>query len=143
MKGLNMELPVLYCLLSGSALTDIYRHKILNRWLLAGVCMGLALSFFGEGQDPFYMKLLRASITLLCLIPVYALGGLGGGDIKLFAVTAMFLNKNELIAAVVVSFVIAAFMGILKIIKNKKPYQTINFAVPVLISVLLITKTSL
>lgn len=105
--------------------------------------MGLALSFFGEGQDPFYMKLIRASITLLCLIPVYALGGLGGGDIKLFAVTAMFLNKNELIAAVVVSFVIAAFMGILKIIKNKKPYQTINFAVPVLISVLLITKTSL
>ena len=138
-----MELAVLYCLLSGSALTDIYRHKILNRWLLAGVFMGLVLSFFGEIQDPLYMKLLRASITLLCLIPVYAMGGLGGGDIKLFAVTAMFLNKNELIAVVVVSFFIAAFMGILKIIKNKKPYQTINFAVPMLISVLLITKTSL
>ncbi|WP_026495417.1 prepilin peptidase [Butyrivibrio sp. WCD3002] len=138
-----MEIPVLYCLLSGSAFTDIYRHKILNYWLLFGAVVGTLLSFFGQSQDPFYMKLLRAIITLICLLPVYIIGGLGGGDLKLLAVTAMFLGYEEIIAVIICSFVIAAFLGILKAIKYRSINQTIHFALPVLISVLLITKTSL
>ena len=76
---------------------------------------------------------------LLVLLPVYLIRGIGGGDLKLFAVLSMFLSSGELIGSVIIAFFIAAFIGIIKLFISKKIPCTIHFAVPILISVLLVT----
>ncbi|MBE5844776.1 MAG: prepilin peptidase [Butyrivibrio sp.] len=136
-----MEIPILYCLVSGSALTDLLRQKIFNKWLITGACLGIVIAIFIPGPDLLWMKLMRVLITLLTLIPVYKVGGLGAGDIKLFMVIALFLSKEELIAAIVVAFAIGAVLGIIKMLVNKSFGQTIHFALPIMISVLLVTNT--
>ncbi len=136
-----MAIPILYCLVSGSAITDLCRQKIFNKWLLLGVLGGIATAFIDVSPEPLFMKLIRAAVMLIAMLPVYKLGGLGAGDIKLFMVIALFLSSEELLSAVVLSFVIGAIIGIIKIVLEKSFRQTIHFALPILISVLLVTNT--
>ncbi len=137
-----MELSLLYCLVSGSALTDLYKSKIFNNWLLIGVIGAAALSIAGFSQEPMTTKLLRAAATLIFLIPVYAMGGLGAGDVKLFSVIALFLSWHELLMVMIISFVIGAVIGLLKVAASRNIKDTIHFALPMLISVILVTNTN-
>jgi prepilin peptidase CpaA len=102
---------------------------------------GIAATLAGVCSEPLLIKLIRAALTLILLIPVYKIGGLGAGDIKLFAVVALFLSNEEMITAIVIAFVIGAILGIFKIALKKSFGQTIHFALPILISVLLVTNT--
>lgn len=136
-----MEIPILYCLVSGSALTDLYRHKIFNKWLMICSVACFAAAMAGWSEELLWMKLIRAGVTLVLLLPVYKLGGLGGGDVKLFSVIALLLSGEELVSVIILSFVIGAVEGIIKILKNRSLNQTIHFALPMLISVLLVTGT--
>ena len=134
-----MELSILYFLVSGSAITDLYKNKIFNRWLLLGVAGAVVASAFGWSSDPPALKILRAFLTLILLIPVYAVGGLGGGDVKLFCVIALFLTGQELIYMMIMSFMMGAVIGLIKIVRDKNIAQTIHFAIPMLVSTLLVT----
>ena len=134
-----MELSMLYFLVSGSAITDLYKNKIFNRWLLLGVAGAVVTSAFGWSSDPAALKILRAFLTLILLLPVYAVGGLGGGDVKLFCVIALFLTGQELIYMMIMSFMMGAVIGLIKIVRDKNIAQTIHFAIPMLVSTLLVT----
>ena len=135
-----MTTSILYCLVTGSAITDVYKNKIFNVWLLCGFVTGVALSFFGAGNDQSILLLiLRAAITFLLLLPVYLIKGIGGGDLKLLTSISIFLSTEEMISIVVIAFFIGAFFGLIKVIKKKNLHQTIHFALPILISTLLVT----
>ena len=135
-----MTIPILYCLVVGSAITDILKSKIFNGWLLLGCMARLFLCLFGNGiQETPFWPMARACLMLLVLLPVYLIRGIGGGDLKLFAVLSMFLSSGELVSSVIIAFFIAAFIGIFKAFISKKTPCTIHFAVPILISVLLVT----
>ena len=136
-----METSILYFLVSGSAVTDLWRHKIFNKWLGFCALCAIAATLAGTCHEPLWIKLLRAFATLLLLIPVYKIGGLGAGDIKLFTVIALLLSNEELITAIIIAFVIGACLGIIKTVYKKSFGQTIHFALPIMISVLLVTNT--
>ena len=136
-----MELSMLYFLVSGSAITDLYRKKIFNKWLIAGIFCAVIATFAGWSSEPFLQKTMRAVFTLILLLPVYAMGGLGAGDVKLFTVMAFFLSQQELLSVIIISFVIGAVIGLVKAVMNRNLGETIHFAVPMLISVLLVTNT--
>ena len=129
----------MYCLISGSALTDIYKNKIFNNWILAGVICGMAVWLSAGSPEQIWMKLIRSICVLLLFLPVYLFGGIGGGDIKLFMVIAMFLNNEDLLTVIIMSFVIGAVIGVAKVISKRNLKETIHFAVPIMISVLLVT----
>ncbi|WP_026510977.1 prepilin peptidase [Butyrivibrio sp. LC3010] len=135
-----MTTSILYCLVTGSAITDVYKNKIFNVWLLCGFVTGVSLSFFGAGNDQSILFLiLRAAITFLLLLPVYLIKGIGGGDLKLLTSISIFLSTEEMISIVVIAFFIGAVFGLIKVIKKKNLHQTIHFALPILISTLLVT----
>ncbi len=136
-----MELSMLYFLVSGSAITDLYKNKIFNNWLLIGVIGAAVASIAGWSAEPLWSRLIRSILTILLLCPVYLAGGLGGGDVKLFAVTALFLSSNELLYVLILSFVIGAVIGLIKVVSKKEFSKTIHFAIPMLISTLLVTNT--
>ncbi len=86
--------------------------------------------------------IIQAALITMILFPVYLVKGIGGGDLKLFTVISIFLPMGEMIGCLLGSFVIGTFMGIIKIIITGKPKQTIHFAVPILISIILVTRSS-
>ncbi len=135
-----MEIPILYCLVSGSALTDVYKQKIFNQWLALFGMLGIICAATNY-YEPMWYKLFRSAVVLVILQPLYKMKGLGAGDVKLFMVVALFLGKEELWCAMILSFIIAAVLGIVKVIIKRDLHQTIHFAIPILISVILVTNS--
>lgn len=138
-----MTLSILYCLTAGSAITDILKNKIFNKWLLLGGLAGMINCFAGKETGRSLTEIIiQAALITMILFPVYLVKGIGGGDLKLFTVISIFLPMGEMIGCLLGSFVIGTFMGIIKIIITGKPKQTIHFAVPILISIILVTRSS-
>ena len=135
-----MTIPIIYCLALGSAITDILKNKIFNEWLLLGCMAKIVLLFTGTGmQEMILMPVLKAGMTLILLFPIYYIRGIGGGDVKLFAVLSMFLSSGELVSSVMIAFFIAAVFGIIKLFIIKKLPCKVHMAVPIMISIMLIT----
>ena len=134
-----MTIPILYCLVSGSAITDILKNKIFNVWLLLGCMARMVICIADSHTEGAFLLLAKAGITILLLLPVYMIRGIGGGDIKLFAVLSMFLSSGEFISSVIIAFFIAAVFGMTKMLMKKNAECTIHMAVPILISVLTVT----
>lgn len=137
-----MTMSILYCLVSGSAITDLLKHRIFNLWILINGMLCVFAAILCRDASITY-GFCRMFVTFLMLLPIYIIGGIGGGDIKLLSVIALFLQKEELITCIAVAFLIGALFGLIKVIYKRNMKQTVHFALPVLISVLLVTTNNL
>ncbi|AJG24764.1 hypothetical protein RR42_s3183 [Cupriavidus basilensis] len=90
--------------------TDFAYRKVPNAVLAATiVAIGLALAF-GPASEPvpgLGSRLLGFLVGLLVMLPVYALGRMGAGDIKFFAVTGLFTGPMGLVTVWVVGSLLA------------------------------------
>ena len=90
--------------------TDFAYRKVPNAVLVATiVAIGLALAF-GPASEPvpgLGSRLLGFLVGLLVMLPVYALGRMGAGDIKFFAVTGLFTGPMGLVTVWVVGSLLA------------------------------------
>jgi prepilin peptidase CpaA len=123
-------------LLSGSALTDLWKNKIYNAWILPGMLMGLVISTYQGGAGGLLTAILSVLVSLGILLPVYFLKGIGAGDVKLFAAVAAFLPVQAVITCIICSFLIGGVISVFVVLTKRNIRQTIHFAVPILISVL-------
>jgi prepilin peptidase CpaA len=77
----------------------------MGTWAEGGVCGSLAALGMG----------------LLCLLPIYAVGGMGAGDVKLMAgMGAWLANTNHTWQAFCVSVFVGAFMAVIMIWRSGK-----------------------
>jgi prepilin peptidase CpaA len=68
----------------------------------AGLVILFALQIFlGGGVQAPLDHLLAMGLTLLILLPLFALDMLGGGDVKLLAAVALWLGMNKLAALLI------------------------------------------
>lgn len=117
--------------------TDTKDGKIENRIILMGLFLGLTLSFGEGGMQEVLEGIKMAGIILAGLFFLFVVKGLGGGDIKLFCVLAVFFPK-QIISVVMVSFFIGAVMAIGKMLwrwlRREKVFirhETMNFSIPI------------
>jgi prepilin peptidase CpaA len=107
----RLLLPVvlLACLLASAVACDVRSRRIPNTLVLLGMLAGLLLQATvtpGAGlfSEPFgALGLLQAGagmvLGLLLLLPMYALGALGAGDVKLLAMIGTFLGPLDILGA--------------------------------------------
>jgi prepilin peptidase CpaA len=74
---------------------DVKENRIPNRLTVIGFLVALILGAFSAGGFPG-SALIGAVAALAISIPFFALGALGGGDAKLFAVAGAFLGPGGL-----------------------------------------------
>ena len=122
--------------LSGAVFTDLYKDKIYNVWVIPGLLTGLILAL-SQGTDRFLDALMGVGATFLVLMPVYLVIGISAGDVKLLLSTASFLSFQELYSCILFSFLIAGAISLVIII-FKREKKTLHFAVPVLLSAVLV-----
>lgn len=72
--------------------------------------------------------------------PMFQLGMLGAGDVKLFLLLGIFLSGRDLMEAVVYSFVVAVIFSVLKMAVNQTGIREtkIHMALSVFIGVLIV-----
>ncbi|WP_256081705.1 prepilin peptidase [Massilia sp. YIM B04103] len=150
MKALTLPalLPVLVLggLLAGAVWHDVRARRIPNQLVLWGALAGLALQATltpGAGlyAEPFGSLGLLSSayglgLGLLLLLPMYALGAMGAGDVKLMAMVGAFLGPEEIVGAAlfsmmaggVLSIVVALWQGSLRKVLGNTRVLLLNSA---------------
>lgn len=91
----------IYCfvaLLAAAVWTDLRSRRIPNALTVTAFALALLLRATA-GVSPLLSGILGAGLALLLLLPLFAVGGMGGGDAKLLiGVGALFGPKGFLIA---------------------------------------------
>ena len=122
--------------LTGAVFTDLTKDKIYNVWVVPGLLTGLIIAL-SQGTGRFIEALVATLATFLVLMPVYFLRGIAAGDVKLLLSTASFLSFQELQSCILYSFLSAGAISLV-IVVFKREKKTLHFAVPVLVSTILV-----
>jgi prepilin peptidase CpaA len=134
-----LPIVLLACLLAWAVASDVRSRRIPNKLVVLGLLAGLTLQAAvtpGAGlfSEPFgALGLLKASagmvLGLVLLLPMYALGAMGAGDVKLMAMLGAFLGPldilgaglSSVLAGGLLALLVALFQGSLrKVIANVK-----------------------
>lgn len=108
---------VLLLILLAAVYTD-YRRGCIPNWIIVfGVISGLFESFIGGGVETFLLGIVAMILPVVILYPVFMIGALGAGDLKLFSVIGSFLGIRGVLISLCIAFVIGAVISIIKIIQ--------------------------
>lgn len=96
-----MNVHVAVALLIGfvASIDDLRRRRISNWIPLAALASGLALNTVSSGWRGAVSSLLGAAAGFAVFLVFYALGGLGGGDVKLMAGFGALVGIDHLLPA--------------------------------------------
>lgn len=90
-------------LLLAACATDVRARRIPNALVLATLGAGLVRAALATAAGPYAVgvqaALLGALLGLAAWLPLYALGALGAGDVKLFAAAAAWLGPQGVLPA--------------------------------------------
>ena len=97
-----------------AAFTDIRSRHIAN-WLNAAIALGAPLFWWASGMDlwpDIAMQLGLALLTFAVLCGLFALGQMGGGDIKLLTALALWIAPFAFLQLLVLMALIGGFLTI-------------------------------
>ncbi|MTW14098.1 prepilin peptidase [Pseudoduganella eburnea] len=101
MSGLEI---ILLCLVFQAAASDLAWRRVPNVLVLTGMLLALALHWRLGGAGALLAQgLAGASIGLLLFLPLYALGGMAGGDVKLLAMAGSFVGPWQALQVALLS----------------------------------------
>ncbi len=103
-KGRIPNLLLIFMLISGEILT--------------GIC--------GKPQDMIWF-LLKSVVVVLILYPVFRIGALGAGDVKLYGICAGYLPRNKFLFFLFFSLLIAAVISLIKIMVQKSAAERFGY----------------
>lgn len=95
-----------------AAATDVGVRKIPNILTVTGFAFALFVRGL-EGSEPLVGGLLGAALGFALSFPMFAGGGMGGGDVKLLTAVGAFLAPGRFIVAFLATAIIGAVMGVI------------------------------
>jgi leader peptidase (prepilin peptidase)/N-methyltransferase len=140
--GLSLELIpalLLTILLVISVLTDIREQLILDIVTLPMLGILILAQLF-IGTEPFWYYLLGGAVgfLLLLFLAIVSKGGMGGGDIKLYAAIGVVLGPLLTVISLVLTSFVGAIVGIFLLMTGKvKKGQPIAFGPSIFVGTLI------
>ena len=132
MKGISC---VLVALLFVAFICDMKTDKVPNKLILSGYGIGVVNFVLRYGPFGILFAVAAVLAVLLCLIPVYRIGGLGGGDCKMLAWMVLFLEPEMLPECYFFIFLCGGIIAIIKIVLKKG--RTFHFTIAALFGVMM------
>lgn len=115
----NWHVKLVSIILIVAAYIDGKQLRVPNWITYPMVLSGLAYCTWVGGLSGFGMGLVGMAVGLLCLLPLYAVGGMGAGDVKLMAGVGAWLGWKVTIYAFGVSTVVGAAMAVIMVLRKK------------------------
>lgn len=108
-----------------SAFADLKTDRIPNGFLLLGFLIGLSGSLC-TGRD--ILEILGSvSLAFLLLYPLYKIGAMGAGDVKLFLMIGSFSTAKELLLILVGAFAIGAGFSLMKLLVERNGRERLYY----------------
>jgi prepilin peptidase CpaA len=127
-------------ILLGAVCTDLYSFRIPNWLILSGFISGIGCQLIWPGTQLLYENIAAAFLTIVFLIPLFRLRVIGGGDVKLFGVCALFTGFPRIGYIILYAFLAGGILSIFYlayrrvISKNNRHKKTvIHFSIPIFI----------
>ncbi|MBV2134521.1 prepilin peptidase [Pseudomonas sp. MAP12] len=108
-----MLIFVVSALLLGAVIYDIVSHRLPNYYLLLGLIVGFAWQAWTAGWGGVISGGAGLLTGFALFFPLYALGGMAAGDVKLMAVVGSFLGVTGTLWAGAYSLMVGSILGIL------------------------------
>ena len=132
-----VRIGCLGCVLLRAVYTDVKTGKIENGNVLIGFMIGIILSCIEHGGSGLAESLKMAFVTLVALIFLFIIKGLGAGDIKLFCVLAAFYPR-QIVSVIITAFFMGGAIGVGRMvyrwIRKQRVYifrEKMNFSIPI------------
>ena len=113
---------ILTCLLSLAVWWDFKTHRIPNKLILLGMCLGSIFSILPNGVG-WLNALLGWSVGLVVFMPFYLLRVLGAGDVKLLATVGAFMGYPAVLLVALFSCLAGGFLSILIALHQRQLIQ--------------------
>jgi prepilin peptidase CpaA len=127
---MSMELlvstVVLLGLLGVAVVSDLLRHRIPNMLVLLGLALGLVSQTYSGGVSGLGDSLLGMLICFGFFLPMYAVGGMAAGDVKLMAMVGSFLPVHYALWAALFSLIAGGVCGFLIVLFRGQLVQTLS-----------------
>lgn len=116
---------MLLLLLLLAALADLKTDRIPNGFVVFGIIIGVSGSLrnsSGIGQTAVSMFL-----AFLLLYPLFKIGALGAGDVKVFMMIGSFMEVRALLAVLAAAFVIGALCSLIKLLAEHNGRERMHY----------------
>lgn len=90
---------------------DLLRHRIPNALNLSALTLGLGLALLGAGVGGLGQAASGVLVGFAALLPIYLLGGMGAGDVKLMSAAGAYLGPSGALLAAAVALVAGAVLA--------------------------------
>jgi prepilin peptidase CpaA len=115
----NWPVKLVCGLLIWAAYIDGKQLRVPNWLTYPMVFSGLIYSAWAGGWAGFQGGFLGMLVGLACLLPLYAVGGMGAGDVKLLAGVGAWMGVSATFYSFCVSTVVGAIMAVLMVLYRK------------------------
>lgn len=116
--GLTCCQFLLVLLLIASVVMDYKQDRIPNGIIVFGFVIGFFSRFTGNGWQDIFNAGVVIIISFCILYPLFRIGGIGAGDVKLLLMTGSFFSADEQLHVMMFSFIIGAILSIEKMISE-------------------------
>ena len=107
---------VLLLILIAAVYTDYRQNRIPNWIIVFGIISGLFISFLHGGIGLFLEGLLGMVLPVIILYPVFMIGAIGAGDLKLFSVVGSYLGIQGITISFIIAFAVGAIISFVKML---------------------------
>jgi prepilin peptidase CpaA len=114
----HWEVKLVSAVLIWAAYIDGKQLRVPNWMTFPMIFSGLLYHGIASGMDGLTMSLWGACVGLLCLLPLYAVGGMGAGDVKLMAGIGAWLGATVTWHAFIVTVVVGAIMAVIMVLRR-------------------------
>lgn len=117
---------VLLGLLAYAVVSDVRHHRIPNRLILAGLVLSVVVQLSTSGIAGLGNAALGLLVGFALFLPLYALGGMAAGDVKLMAMAGSFLTPNHALWMAFFSLIAGGVCGLLIILVRGQLSMTLS-----------------
>ncbi|MFJ7142157.1 prepilin peptidase [Pseudomonas protegens] len=121
-----VAVALLLGLLGIAVVSDLRHHRIPNLLVLLGFFLGLSCQAYSSGLIGLGHALLGSLIGFAFFLPLYALGGMAAGDVKLMAMVGTFLTPYNALWAAFFSLICGGVCGVLVVLLSGQTKQTVG-----------------
>lgn len=104
-----------------ACVTD-WRHRLINNWLTGSIALAAPLFWMATGLalwPDIVLQIALAAIVFAIFAGIFALGAMGGGDVKLLTALALWFPAIEMLRLLLVMSVLGGILTLLMLIYHK------------------------
>ena len=108
---------------------DYAKQKIPNPLILLILLAGAGRGFYQEGLWGVGSYVFKSMIVLFPLYPLFRIGGLGAGDVKLLGVCSGYFLTDQILFFLFFSLLISAAVSMVKLLKEGDARERVRYFV--------------